>query len=294
MNEEIHSCFRLLEVEPSASPEMVRQAFRQMLKVWHPDRFAGDLELERRANEKVKQINKAYELIRRFQEQSHDSHKPNQGTDKHANRRENPPSDPSCDVILSFANVEEPKAYDRWSSTAEYSESVVAIADRFCVTMSVYPAIRHTDGSELRGFVHTTQRKVFISTQAATVFTPVFLIACQLIRDILKFSGHAHLRQACLHALRKKGFLGEPELFSTKSYRRAEGELARASASFAVSSIRKEKSGIASWFKATKARYASALLTEPSFDDVSTYISSLLLYQAPYYTRIEFVKDFQR
>ncbi|HSN68049.1 MAG TPA: DnaJ domain-containing protein, partial [Thermoanaerobaculia bacterium] len=55
--------YRLLEVTPDAPDEDVRRAWRDLTKVWHPDRFAHDAELQRRAQEKLKEINAAYETI---------------------------------------------------------------------------------------------------------------------------------------------------------------------------------------------------------------------------------------
>jgi curved DNA-binding protein CbpA len=60
----LRKCYELLEIEPGASPEEVRRAYREMMAVWHPDRFAGNPRLRQRAEEKVKAINAAYEQIR--------------------------------------------------------------------------------------------------------------------------------------------------------------------------------------------------------------------------------------
>jgi hypothetical protein len=56
--------YRILELSPGASDEEVRTAWRDLTKVWHPDRFAHDAELQRKAQEKMKEINSAYEAIR--------------------------------------------------------------------------------------------------------------------------------------------------------------------------------------------------------------------------------------
>ena len=58
-------CLELLELESCSSAEEARRAYRDLVRVWHPDRFAGDPRLRIRAEEKVKQLNLAYEeLIR--------------------------------------------------------------------------------------------------------------------------------------------------------------------------------------------------------------------------------------
>jgi hypothetical protein len=53
-----------LEVPPDATPEQIRAAWRELTKVWHPDRFGNDEKLRRRAEEKLKEINRAYEILR--------------------------------------------------------------------------------------------------------------------------------------------------------------------------------------------------------------------------------------
>jgi TonB family protein len=54
---------RTLEIEPGASLEELRQAYRDQTKVWHPDRFSNDIRLRKKAEEKLKQINLAYQRL---------------------------------------------------------------------------------------------------------------------------------------------------------------------------------------------------------------------------------------
>ena len=60
----IEEAYRLLELTSSASDEELKAAHRELTKVWHPDRFASDPAMQRRAEEKLKVINEAYEVIR--------------------------------------------------------------------------------------------------------------------------------------------------------------------------------------------------------------------------------------
>ena len=62
MTDEIEECYRLFELEPGAGAEAVKQAYRELLKVWHPDRFP-DAKLQKRATEKAKALNEAYHKI---------------------------------------------------------------------------------------------------------------------------------------------------------------------------------------------------------------------------------------
>ncbi|MEZ4700699.1 MAG: J domain-containing protein [Rhodothermales bacterium] len=59
--------FDILELQPGATPEEVKAAYRDLAKVWHPDRFEGDARLKSKAAEKLAEINDAYEKIRAYQ-----------------------------------------------------------------------------------------------------------------------------------------------------------------------------------------------------------------------------------
>jgi TonB family protein len=54
---------RILEIEPGASLEEIRQAYRDQTKVWHPDRFSNDIRLQKKAEDRLKQINLAYQRL---------------------------------------------------------------------------------------------------------------------------------------------------------------------------------------------------------------------------------------
>jgi hypothetical protein len=57
--------YATLEMSPYASPAEVKQAYRDLVKVWHPDRFSHDADLHRKAQEKMKALNEAYQHLRR-------------------------------------------------------------------------------------------------------------------------------------------------------------------------------------------------------------------------------------
>ena len=63
MNEEAR-LFEVLGVRPGATRAELKTAYRDLAKVWHPDRFGHDPQLQTKAQEKLKEINEAYnELI---------------------------------------------------------------------------------------------------------------------------------------------------------------------------------------------------------------------------------------
>jgi hypothetical protein len=53
----------VLALRPGATPVEIKQAYRDMVKVWHPDRFGSDPRLRQKAEDKLKQINKAYQML---------------------------------------------------------------------------------------------------------------------------------------------------------------------------------------------------------------------------------------
>ena len=56
--------YRLLEIPLDASPAHLKQAYKDLVLVWHPDRFSGNPRLQKKAEEKLKCINLAYQQIR--------------------------------------------------------------------------------------------------------------------------------------------------------------------------------------------------------------------------------------
>ena len=62
---DIAQYYQILGVTPSTSPADIQQAYRNLAKVWHPDRFFDDPTLRYQAEVKIKEINQAYEIIKR-------------------------------------------------------------------------------------------------------------------------------------------------------------------------------------------------------------------------------------
>lgn len=69
--EDLRACYAVLELDEGASPETVDRAYRELSRVWHPDRFVGDYTvLQLRALHKQQQINVAYERLVTAREQT--------------------------------------------------------------------------------------------------------------------------------------------------------------------------------------------------------------------------------
>jgi len=50
-------------VDANVTPEQLKQAYRDLVRIWHPDRFTHDPRLQRKAEAKLKEINEAYEQL---------------------------------------------------------------------------------------------------------------------------------------------------------------------------------------------------------------------------------------
>lgn len=55
--------YDVLGVKPGISTQELKAVYRDLAKVWHPDRFGHDPRLQQKAQEKLKEINEAYEQI---------------------------------------------------------------------------------------------------------------------------------------------------------------------------------------------------------------------------------------
>jgi hypothetical protein len=64
-DDDIRRAREILGVGPEAADEEVQQAYRDLVKVWHPDRFAHDDRMHARATDRLKEINWAYDFHQR-------------------------------------------------------------------------------------------------------------------------------------------------------------------------------------------------------------------------------------
>jgi hypothetical protein len=63
---EIKKCFEILELDPNASVDEAKQAYKDIVNVWHPDRFSHNSRLKEKAEMKLKDVNVAYETVNSF------------------------------------------------------------------------------------------------------------------------------------------------------------------------------------------------------------------------------------
>jgi len=55
----MNSC-KILGIPPRTTEDRAKEAYRDLVRVWHPDRFDGNERLRRKADDQLKEINRAY------------------------------------------------------------------------------------------------------------------------------------------------------------------------------------------------------------------------------------------
>ena len=61
--------YKLLGITPDATDDEIKAAYRKMVRKYHPDNYAADDAMREMANEKMQQINEAYDKIQLEREQ---------------------------------------------------------------------------------------------------------------------------------------------------------------------------------------------------------------------------------
>ena len=56
-------CLEILELDHAPSSVEIRQAYKDLVNVWHPDRFVHNPRLQEKAEKKLKEINTAYHSL---------------------------------------------------------------------------------------------------------------------------------------------------------------------------------------------------------------------------------------
>jgi len=73
---DIRRSFEILELHHTATEAEARQAYKDIVNVWHPDRFGNNQRLKQKAEKKLQEINAAYETVKGFlQNHDHDGTK---------------------------------------------------------------------------------------------------------------------------------------------------------------------------------------------------------------------------
>ncbi|MDB6112692.1 MAG: DnaJ-class molecular chaperone with C-terminal Zn finger domain [Pedosphaera sp.] len=62
--DEILKCYQVLGLKGGCSEAELEEAYRERAEAWSPDNFSGNPQLRSKAQEKLKDVNAAYEILR--------------------------------------------------------------------------------------------------------------------------------------------------------------------------------------------------------------------------------------
>lgn len=134
---DINHAYEVLGLSPGASQEQVKQAYRQLVKTWHPDRFFNP-EDKQEAESKIKEINLAYKKLK----------------SEHLNTTSVPSGSPT-DISIHQVNISiqrwDAETFYNWgvenASRGQYEEAIA----NFTQAISLNP--RYIEAYKYRGFV---------------------------------------------------------------------------------------------------------------------------------------------
>lgn len=109
-NQSLDQYFEILELQPGASLKEIKESYRELVQVWHPDRFQSNLNLQKRAHIKLQQINESYEVLKNYYEHN-----------EYNTTSQNPPNEKQPD----YRKTREPQR-----STVNILEQVINILNR--------------------------------------------------------------------------------------------------------------------------------------------------------------------
>jgi curved DNA-binding protein CbpA len=120
-----HQCCNILDLVPPVTLEDAKQAYKDLVQVWHPDRFTHSPRLQERAEAKLKQLNLAYETLvpllqaqQKLRQKRADRRTPE--TSSHSNKSERSADPQVWNVASTFHDAMRSKTwFDRLSLTAK-------------------------------------------------------------------------------------------------------------------------------------------------------------------------------
>lgn len=200
----INQCYEILGLKPDTSPEEVKQAYRDLAFVWHPDRFPNNPRLKEKAQEELKKINTAYEVLKSYQFSISPNTKP-PSSSKAKTSQASPPN------TNSSSSVDAKTYYERGMEKARKGKYKEAIAD-FLRAILINP--NYAEAYKYRGLAYS---KLEDSQKAIEDFKNA--------ADIYLKQGNKNDRQDILERI-KKLQTSEPDTSLKKDYRKLQALLA--------------------------------------------------------------------
>jgi len=99
--------FLTLELEKDCTLEEAKDARRVLTKVWHPDRFAGDPQMQRKATQKLALVNEAFEVIQALLKPPSDARRTEPQQPPHAYKKQQPKQSNTTSFITDLKEGED-------------------------------------------------------------------------------------------------------------------------------------------------------------------------------------------
>lgn len=150
---ELSRYYEILGLQVGALPAEVKQAYRELAKLWHPDRFS-DPRQKLRAEEEIKKINQAYQSLKSHQPEPFIPPGPVEapGTTPPASTPDSPtPPAPSTRIYASGASAAEAfyEAGAEHVKAGRYQEAIANFSSAIMLSPTYAAAYRY------RGFVYS-------------------------------------------------------------------------------------------------------------------------------------------
>lgn len=139
--DELKKHYEVLELAANATPQAIKAAYRRLVRRWHPDQFGQDAAQFQLAEEKIKQINIAYEALKNSQ--------PLIGTNA------DPQTYPSAKPLDTNINVKvtDPAFYYQRASEYANQKDYIAAAESLSLAIRLNPT--YAEAYRYRGLIYS-------------------------------------------------------------------------------------------------------------------------------------------
>ena len=163
--------YEIFQLGPDATPDQIKQVYRDLVKKWHPDRFGHDPKLQKHAQEKFIEINEAYTLLRNISPNDHSIEPPYEPKIPQYRKASPPPTRAQIPVIprrpssgraMRFQSHAESSRFGRMHATPTLTIILVAV---FALCSIIYakltmPTVQHPPTNPSTHYEPDTRLKI--------------------------------------------------------------------------------------------------------------------------------------
>lgn len=293
MNNSREDCYRVLGVPVDASSSEIKRAYRDLVRVWHPDRFEDDSRLREKANEMLKAINAAYDTAMSNLDR-HQTVDPSSDQNRGAEPRSDTSNTPgetfggmgqfdSSKVIAVPVGEDSSTGFPLWRTSPFFREETSKYCSRRLATIREFPFISDMQGKPYKGFARIVDREIGVSIEHADLSTPWIILSVLYLRDVLTRSNYSGNREICSKALAVCG-LNPSDRILSHGYLAAERLLADEIARVSVERVLKKpnRTGLFAWCSNVASNVRARQADRGDLADYVSVLSISLLHDQPH------------